>query len=492
MVRAPAVGLLDLRAKIAANNVMKERLIDMVERYGVSMVLALFEQVIEYSEGRLRRKLAELPEGRFTARNYVEGIVEPTLSVQVSLEKRDDGLLIDFTGSSPQSAGPENMGVPGTQSCAMVSLMETLCYDIPWNEGLFEPIEFVLPEGSIVNPTRPAPISATVPSGATHLVPTATEIALSKMLLASEGFKSEAHAGTSSSKNFPVFAGMTSEGTEFTTLILDANAGGGGGLVDRDGDNTAVNPWAVKNTIGNVESVEMLYPLLYLWRSEVPDSGGPGEFRGGVGISAGLIPWRTPELVLVSVGTGNKARNTPGLAGGYPAANTPLAVARGADVPGAYFAEGGQPSSSEEVLGEREQIAAKGITVLSDTDVLDVILGGGGGGIGDPLRRDPERVAADVAKGRVSDEIAAGIYGVVLDEAGLVDLEATDARREEIRAVRLSKAKSSPEDESLVYEESVGASEPHRLAPADSGFSLRFRCDPQTADLLEVDLVLTD
>jgi N-methylhydantoinase B len=489
MVRAPEVGLLDIRAKIAANNVMKERLLGMVERYGVETVLALFEQVIEYSESRLRLKIAELPEGRFTARSFVEGIIEPELSVQTSLERQGDGLTVDFTGSSPQSVGPENMGIPGTESCVMVSVITTLCHDIPWNEGLFQPIDFILPEGTVVNPTRPAPISATIPSGATHLAPTATEIALSKMLLESNGFKSEAHAGTSSSKNFPVFAGLTAEGVEFTTLILDANAGGGGALVDRDGDNSAHNPWSVKTTIGNVESAEMLYPILYLWRRETTDSGGPGEFRGGVGINAGMIAWRTPELVLVSVGTGNRARNTPGLAGGYPAANTPLGVVRGADVAGNHFSDGRQPASSEELPGERETISAKGITTLAKDDVLDIVLGGGGGGFGDPLRRRAEAVAADVEARRVSAEMGVRVYGVVLDDDGAVDFAATEARRGEIRAARL--AAGAPEGGTLVFEESVGASEPAELGPADEQFALRFRCT-EDGDLLEVSLVPRD
>lgn len=489
MIRSPAVGLLDVRAKIAANNVMKERLLGMVEIYGVETVLALFEQVIDYSESRLRRKFSELPDGRWSAESFVEGIVEPSLSVAVTLDKAGDGLTIDFTGSSPQTKGPLNMGIPGVQSCAMTSVITTLCYDIPWNEGLFEPVDFVLPEGTVVNPIRPAAISATIPTGGAHLVPTATEMAMSKMLLESDAFRSEAHAGTSSSKNFPIFAGLTAAGEEFTTLILDGNAGGGGALVDRDGDDTGHNPWAVKSTIGNVESAEMIYPLLYLWRRETIDTGGPGKFRGGIGISAGMMPWRTRELVLVTVGTGKGARNTPGLSGGYPAPNTPLAIVRGADVAGKHFSLGQQPDSAGGLDGERELISAKGMTTLGADDVLDLVLGGGGGGFGDPLLRDPEAVAWDVERARVSVEMADSVYGVVLNADGAVDAEATARRRDGIRAERRSRGERSEKDGMLVYEEWVGSSEPTAMAPKDDVFALRFHCDAESGELLDVGLL---
>jgi N-methylhydantoinase B len=507
MVRTPDVGLLDIRAKIAANNVMKERVLGIVERYGVDVVLALFEQLIQYSEGRLRHRLAELTDGRWTASNYVEGIVEPTLGVQVAVEKRGDSLTIDFTGSSPQAQGPENMGVPGSQSCAMLSVITTLCYDIPWNEGVFQPVDFILPKGTVVNPRRPAPISATIPSGATHLVPTATELAISKMLYASEAFRSDAHGGTSSSKNFPVFAGLDRDGREFTTLILDANAGGGGALPDRDGDSSAHNPWAAKSTIANVETTEMVYPLLFLWRSETRDSAGAGEFRGGLGIREAILPWGSEELVLVTVGTGTKARNTPGLAGGYPGSNTPLRVMRGADISSDYFAKGILPRRSSDLAGEAEHISAKGMVMLGVRDVLDVVSGGGGGGFGDPLLRDPEAVADDVRRDCVSPEMAAKVYGVVLSgEPAMVDGDATAAARAEIKRGRLARQDGSVDTRDVsrcrgcgaepaagfAYDEALGESEPAELQPIDGMFLLRHRCCTQCGTLLDVSLVVNE
>lgn len=508
MVRNPGLGLLDIRAKIAANNVMRERLLGMVERYGVETVLALFEQAIDYSAGRLRRRLAAIPDGRWSASNHVEGIRDRTLGVEVAVEKRGEGLTIDFTGSSPQTLGPENMGVPGTQSCALMSVITTLCHDIPWNEGLFEPVDFVLPEGTIVNPRRPAAISATIPAGAAHLVPTATEMAVSKMLLASEEFVDDAHAGTNSSKNYPVFAGRGRDGEEFTTLVLDALAGGGGALPDRDGDDSGHNPWGAKTTIANVEITEMLYPLLYLWRSEAIDSAGPGRYRGGVGIAEGIVPWGVEDLAVVMVGTGFRARNTPGLAGGMPASNTPLAIVRGGRPAGEHFARGKLPSSSDSLGGERERISAKGLAALGADDVLDVLAGGGGGGFGDPLLREPAAVATDVARNRVSREMAEAAYGVVLDERGEPSAGETERARSELRQARLSRAAEQDlevEDVSFelpcpscgegpvgtvaVFDAPVSDGEPAAFAPEDEDFVLRHRCCPRCGTLVDVELV---
>ncbi len=508
MVRNPGLGLLDIRAKIAANNVMRERLLGMVERYGVEAILALMEQAIDYSANRLRRRLAAIPDGRWSASNYVEGIRDRVLGVEVAVDKRGDGLTIDFTGSSPQTIGPENMGIPGSQSSALVSVITTLCHDIPWNEGLFEPVDFILPEGTIVNPRRPAAISATIPAGAAHLVPTATEMAISKMLLASEEFVDDAHAGTNSSKNYPVFAGRGKDGEEFTTLVLDALAGGGGALADQDGDDSGHNPWAAKTTIANVEITEMLYPLLYLWRSEAIDSAGPGRHRGGVGIAEGIIPWGVDELAVVMVGTGFRARNTPGLAGGLPASNTPLAIVRGAAASD-HFSRGELPASSSSLTGERERISAKGIAAVGAGDVLDLLAGGGGGGFGDPLLREPSAVADDVRRNRVSPEMAEEVYGVVLDGDGEVAEGETEKVRRERRQARLARAAEQgleidtgeisiacpacddgrPVGRAVVFDASVAEGEPAAFAPADEDFVLRHFCCPECGTLVDVELV---
>ena len=191
-VRSPEVGLLDIHAKIAANNVVKRRLVEMAKRYGKETVAALFEQLIRYSDERVAAKLALVPDGRWTAVNYVEGRREPHLKVQITAIKEHGRLTLDFTGTSPQTSGSENMNVAGAMSSAVAPFVSMVCHEIPCNEGLFQRIDIVLPEGSLVNPKRPAAVSAGVPAGANMLTMTAALNVLSKMLFCSDELRQEA------------------------------------------------------------------------------------------------------------------------------------------------------------------------------------------------------------------------------------------------------------------------------------------------------------
>ena len=474
MIREPKLGLLDVRAKIASNNVMRERLLALVARYGVETVLALFDQILDYSESRLRGRLGEIEDGEWHATAHIEAIAEPHLSARLRLVKHDDTLTFDFTGTSPQSAGAENIGVPGVKSGAMCAVLMGLCHDLPWNEGLFRPIEFVLPEGSVVNPIRPAPVSSNVPSGGLTLVTASAQTAVAKMLLSTDAHREDAAGVVGATFNFPVFAGAGPDGSAFATLILDGLAGGAGALVDDDGDSSGHCAWGAKTKIANVETTELLYPLRYLWRREVADSAGAGRFRGGVGVSVGITPRDVPGLACITVGVGTESRGSLGLAGGYPGSHAPVAVLRGE-------------------AGTREPLAPKGVAMMAAGDVLEMQVSSGGGGFGDPLERDPALVAADVVAQVVSPEMAYAVYGVGVADNGAFDGAATAARRDELRSERLAKASTVDDaDGRLVFDEPIGHGEPLGLAPDAPLFALRHSCDATSGALLDVEVVVTE
>lgn len=442
VVRAPELGLLDIRAKIAANNVVKRRIIEMADRYGRDTVLALFGQLIRYSEDRVAAKLKQIPDGQWTAVNYIEGLREPYLKVQITAIKEGERLTMDFTGTSPQTAGSENMGVNGTMSSAMNPFISMLCYDIPWNEGLFKRVDFVLPEGSLVNPRKPAAVSANVPAGANILTMTTSLNVLSKMLYCSEEYREEASGNVAGNFNCFNFSGYNRAGNYFSTLIMDVLASGVGAYTGHDGANAAQNTWSVKTAIANVETNEMLYPFMYLWRKMTPDSGGAGKFRGGVGLEDALMPWGTDQIVTVALGVGADPRSCLGFSGGYPAANTPLGVMRGARVKETVFDAGRVPATIEGMPGEWERLAPKGVSFLGKEDVLHGYVGSGGGGFGDPTERNPESVRNDVLNGYVSAALAESVYGVLLTPDGEVDAERTAERRRAILKDRLERMQS--------------------------------------------------
>lgn len=445
MIRTPDLGVLDLRAKIAANNVMKQRLVEMIEKYGLEKVQTLFAQLMDYSEQRVRERLRELPDGTWSSTNYIEGLRDPVLRGTVTIVKKDDSLTMDLTGSSPQTTGPENISPVGARSSAVNPFVAALCHDLPWNEGLFRALTITLPEASLVNAQRPAALSMNTPCGANILIMSSAHNALSKMLMASDTYREQASGNNGGSSNTFVLAGKNRDGTMFTTLIMDLLAGGQGGHPSRDGSGSCANPWTVKSMVANVETNEMLYPMLFLWRSEMVDSAGPGRFRGGASLIDAVIPWGTDSMVAVNLGMGTEPRLNKGLSGGYPAGNTPATLVRGADVGVKLFAKGALPASLADLDGELDPIPAKGVITFDTKDVLVGVMSGGGGGFGDPIDREPEALLRDVEDGYVSLEAAHEVYGVVLDaESEAVLEEETAERRQAIRDDRIKRMGVKP------------------------------------------------
>lgn len=444
LIRTPELGLLDVRAKIAANNVVKQRLYQLLERHGADVVRRLFCQLLDYADQRVRARLRSIPDGIWTSENSVEGVREDHLRVQVTLTKSGEQLTFDFAGSSPQAESSLNIGPVGTRSSALNPFVAMLCHDLPWNEGLFRVCDFKLPEGSVVNPRRPAALSTNVPAGANLLVLTACHNVLSKMLLGADRLlRQESCGNCGGGHNTFVLAGSHSDGNFFASLILDGNAGGGGGFPDRDGPDTGSNHWSVKAVIANVESVELLYPFLYLWRGEVTDSGGPGKFRGGLGLMEALIPWNIPQMTCITLGAGYDVRSSLGYSGGYPAPHSPAGVIRRADVKGRHFAAGKVPRSLADLRGDIERVLPKSVTTVMESDVLYGYVGSGGGGFGDPLEREPDLVLADVESGSVTPEAAREVYGVIIAGAPRrVDDGATESLRADARRHRVERARS--------------------------------------------------
>jgi N-methylhydantoinase B len=180
--------------------------------------------------------------------------------------------------------------------------------------------------------------------------------------------------------------------------------------------------------------------VLYLWRREEVDSGGPGRFRGGVSGSICVVPHRiSTPMHLVSSGSGKAAPMNVGLAGGYPGNNQVDIVFRDAGARTA-LASGSLPSTFDELGTEMDVLAPEIESFVAPGDAL-YMHWQAGGGYGDPILREPERVAADVREAKVSVAAARDIYGVVVDApTGDVDADATERQRSEIRELRRQRA----------------------------------------------------
>jgi N-methylhydantoinase B len=434
MVRSPEMVTLDIKSMIACNNVARERMIALIDKYGYETVDEACKTLIQQSEQRLRARLQELPDGQWQARQYLS-VKDEIAKVELCMTKKDDTLTFDFTGSSPQSRYSLNCTKWASLGGLFAPLFPLLCYDITWNEGVIKPITMIAPEGSIVNCTRPAPISvATV--GAIQSVNNAACSTIGKMLDASEKYKKEATA-VWHANHFAIFMfGENQHKRQAIGILTEVFAGSGGARTFADGLDAGGEIPNPISRMANIETTEYSFPLRYLFKRRLTDSAGPGRYRGGAGMEFAIVPHDAPDggIHYVISGKGDKFPMSDGLAGGFPGSPNQYLWVHNNEV----IEEGEQvfANSLAELPGNKEPVSW-GVYPLMQKDSL-YIRWDGGGGYGDPLERPPADVCHDVKEGLTSVAFAKDIYGVVLNSANTVDADATQAQRASIISQRIT------------------------------------------------------
>jgi N-methylhydantoinase B len=447
--RVPKLVALDLRAKIGANNVAHEQLRRLIDKYGPTTVKAVMRRMMDDAESRVSKKLSSLPDGTWTSIAHQDGARAGDRAIHkivLTMTKSDDRLTFDFTGTDQQVDGISNCTFAGLRGGIMPVLLTLLCGDIPWSPGgISRCVEIISEPGTLNNCTFPAGIGKASVASAWATQNAATECVAS-MLAASEEHKKSAMAVGCGTWDLTLLAGVDQRGGGFATMLCDAMAGGMGARVDADGvDTGGGNPIAM-GRVADAEMNEFSFPILYLWRREETDSGGAGRFRGGLGGSSCFIPHDSPveQIHLVLSATGKALPQAPGLSGGYPANTQFDVLVRDSNV-ASLFAGKRIPASLEELGGDPQVMPAHLETDLNTQDVYFTHWQGGGG-YGDPLLRDPHRVAIDVERRRVSAAAASTLYGVIIDEDGGVDEVHTTARRNTLRHQRAGVPSSSSEN----------------------------------------------
>ncbi|MBI3016293.1 MAG: hydantoinase B/oxoprolinase family protein, partial [Candidatus Tectomicrobia bacterium] len=240
---------------------------------------------------------------------------------------------------------------------------------------------------------------------------------------------------TVSSNAVNVF-GIGRKGKMVGALLSDHRGGGAGGRSFGDGFDSAGHPLSYLGFMANVEDQEWKLPILYIFRQRLKDSGGPGKFRGGVTSISALTPYGTERTIFKCMNTaGTNQSNAAGIEGGYPGSGSQVSLVRGSTV--WEILKGGESPMTHEALGgEMQHLPSKADGVLENGDLL-VFYPPGGGGYGDPLDRDPDRVRVDVLNGTVSVEAARKYYGVWLRGDLSVDEGGTRREREQRIAERL-------------------------------------------------------
>jgi len=444
--RVSNLVLNDLRSMIAANNVAQQKLTDVVSRFGRERFLEYCEINKQLTEEALRERIEKLPDGVYETAEWIEfdGHGEDLLlEVRAKMEVDGSDIRFDLSGD-PQV----NAFVNGTKGVVwgnlMTAILTTLAYgDLPFNHGMWRPLTIEIGEpGSVVNAVPPAPLSAGH-STAGMRVTRAIKDLLNQACSLSEDpvVRGRVSGLATDGVGLVPLTGLGRAGVPTVVFFMDNVTGNGGGA-QSIGDGLDIYGVTISPGVGlgSIETNEASQPALYLWRKLMPNSGGPGTYRGGQGLEISYAVNGTDQLD-GAVAFGTAETPARGAGGGYPAGTGSWDATHGTNVE-ANLAAGEQTLEST-LSGETPAVPSNlGRLHLDRGDVMRVS-GGGGGGIGDPLLRDPELVARDVADGYVTEANANAAYGVVLDELGAADLSATAESRKALRAERIGGAPSS-------------------------------------------------
>jgi N-methylhydantoinase B len=406
-IRFPDASLGDMRSQMAACRLASRRLDELFAKFGRDTMLDAIQRIFAETEMKCQKVVSEIPDGVYQAESFLDhdGMLR-TERVRIhALVTVDHGkMTIDLSGCSPErKAGINSRTLAGARVAykAFTSPLD------PSNEGSFAALDVIIPEGSIMMARFPAPMS-----GWSLILPTVVDTILTALAPAIPEKIPAGHHGLLGGA--VVFFGVNPK-TRKRFVVQSLEGGGWGGRPFEDGESGAVTICQGDVRNGTIEGLELKNPILVEERSLRRDSGGPGKFRGGLGIDL-------------------RVRN-------FVEGRWNLHRPRRIDCP-PWGLWNGKPGGTADYMlklpGESEFKSMDASQHLVPVDSQVIVRTGGGGGWGDPLERESERVLSDVIEGVVSAEKARSEYGVVLvalkDSRLEIDLEATQKLRAERRS----------------------------------------------------------
>jgi len=380
--RTPDVILGDIRGQVGVGRLGERRLAEVIARYGRDSVVASFRELQDVAERRLREQLRALPDGVHEAEHHLDRDAGQLVRYHLRVTKQGDRIHFDFSDSDDQTTAPINIRPPVAYGAVAYAVIAMIDPSLPNNGGIARVVETTFRPGSVLNPHYPAPTNSYMPSAT--LV---TEICIRAL----GGFVPERCVANCSSGAGLSIGGRHADGTSFLEYELFASAAGG-----REGSD---GPSGVSTLLSNtrctpIEVIENEFPTRILRWELVRDSGGPGTFRGGLGVRR---MWQLLGSVNVTLRGSGHVVAAQGLNGGEPGTC------------GRFVINPGKPD-------ERSMPPLfSGLELHEGAVLLDER--GGGGGVGDPHRRATDRIVADVLDGHVSIEAAVDAYGA--DQARL-------------------------------------------------------------------------
>ncbi len=403
----------DLMAQLGSIWNGKRRMIELIDEYGPDDVRRYVEAILDYADRRTSAELRAIPEGSYVGEAWIDtdGMGNTGLKVRATVTVKDDHVHVDFAGSAPQGKGATNGTVGVMQAAAGIPILCAIDADIPHNDGCLRHITADAPTGSIVKAAYPAAtaMATLCPAGQEK------EAVWKALALAAPERTTAGYGGFHCIPSISGVDKRTDKHTEWAAMFFNGGSGGG---ASKNADGwplimTSSGMGGLK--ILSTEMSELLYPIMIDHHEIETDSMGHGRTIGGAGIRIAVRPYSAPMDCHV---TGDGADNPPfGLFGGTPGI-------------------GGGNYREDLTSGHRTYCSSKGYLKIDEGQVW-VGVSSGGGGYGDPIERDAEKVCAHVRDGIISSESAFEIYGVVM-RAGSneLDAEATRARRAQLKESR--------------------------------------------------------
>ncbi len=397
--RVPQSNWGDLNGQINALDLGERRLHALLDQYGDDTITAALAVLSSRAEALMRANIEALPDGTYSYDDFLDndGVIDTPLLIALDLTIAGDRMTLDFSRSAPPCDGPLNIARSTAIACCYVALKH-IFIDVPANAGCLVPIEFNIPDTTLLAVSAPRPVA-----GYTETILRVIDVIFGAFAKAAP---ERAQGSPFATINALSLAGWR-EGRR--RWIMFCFFGGGlGGNPESDGLNHSNNPISTA-TIPPVEILESLYPVMFTQWALRPDSGGPGQNRGGLGAiyEVEALAEAGADVFLI----GERGKYPPfGVNGGGPAALN------------RFIYETDQGEATPPMVSKVTDIRIRrGQKVRLETP--------GGGGFGDPATREPARVARDVELGYITRESARRDYRVVLRDDGTLDAEATTKAR---------------------------------------------------------------
>ena len=379
----------DIMAQVACNNVGKKRLAELAIRYSITGLMEYISELFDYSERRIRAGLKDIPNGTYSFEDFIEGtpLTQARIKIRAAVTVEDQEIHFDFSGTDGQVADSINSNIACTISACYYIVKVLVDPGLPPNVGSYRPIHIEAPPGSIINADPPAAVG----NSTIITAPKVVDVLLGALVQALPKRAAAASNGVTSLFNI----GGINPQTNRLYNYVETYAGGQGAMHNQDGMD-AVQCHMTNTRNAPVEALESAYPLVVESYGLIPDSDGPGAFRGGLGMFR-KIKVLSRETTL-TVSTDRSEIKPWGVFGGWAGGNSSCVITNqeGREVKLPY---------------------SKMTRPLKCGDVVTIYTPGAGGW-GRPWERDPDKVLWDVTEGFISPQRAKEAYGVIVEDRG--------------------------------------------------------------------------